>query len=137
RGEHEFVVPSLALPDPKQLSDSGALSQYAAVALFLQCVWTLQPEFQVTSTSIRTIAEICIRLEGVPLAIELAAARIKQLPPQALLAQLEHRLPVLTSGPQDAPVRQQTLRNTLAWSYDLLNSGEQWLLRRLSAFVGG
>lgn len=72
-----------------------------------------------------------------PLAIELAAARIKQLPPEALLARLEHRLPVLTSGPQDAPARQQTLRNTLAWSYDLLNSWEQWLLRQLSVFVGG
>jgi predicted ATPase/DNA-binding CsgD family transcriptional regulator len=137
RGEHEWVVPPLALPDPKQFADSGALSQYAAVALFLQCAWALQPEFQVTSTSTRAIAEICLRLEGVPLAIELAAARIKQLPPQALLAQLEHRLPILTSGPQDAPARHQTLRNTLAWSYDLLNSWEQHLLRQLSVFVGG
>ena len=137
RGEHEWVVPPLAQPDPKHLADSGALSQYAAVALFLQCAWALRPDFQVTGTSTRAIAEVCLRLEGVPLAIELAAARIKQLPPQALLAQLEHRLPVLTSGPQDAPVRQQTLRNTLAWSYDLLNSWEQWLLRQLSVFVGG
>ncbi len=137
RGEHEYGVPPLALPDAKQLSDSGALSQYAAVALFLQCVWTLQPEFQVTSASTRTIAEICIRLEGVPLAIELAAARTKQLSPQALLARLEQRLSLLTSGPQDAPVRQQTLRNTLAWSYDLLDSWEQRLLRQLSVFVGG
>jgi predicted ATPase/DNA-binding CsgD family transcriptional regulator len=137
RGEHEYGVPSLALPDPKQLSDSGALSQYAAVALFLQCVWTLQPEFQVTGASTRTIAEICIRLEGVPLAIELAAARIKQLSPQALLTRLAQRLPILTSGPQDAPARQQTLRNTLAWSYDLLDPWEQRLLRQLSVFVGG
>jgi predicted ATPase/DNA-binding CsgD family transcriptional regulator len=137
RGEHKYEVPPLALPDPKQLPDSGALSQYAAVALFLQCTWALEPTFQVTGTSTRAIAEICLRLEGVPLAIELAAARIKQLPPQALLAQLEHRLPVLTSGPQDAPARQQTLRNTLAWSYDLLNSWEQQLLRHLSVFVGG
>jgi len=137
RGEHEWVVPPLALPDSKQLADSGALSQYAAVALFLQCAWAIQPEFQITSTSTRAIAEICLRLEGVPLAIELAAARIKQLPPQALLAQLEKRLPLLTSGPQDAPVRQQTLRNTLAWSYDLLNSWEQRLLRQISVFVGG
>ncbi len=137
RGEHEYVVPPLALPDPNQLADSGALSQYAAVAFFLQCVWTLQPEFQISSTSTRAIAEICLRLEGVPLAIELAAARIKQLSPQVLLAQLERRLPLLTSGPQDAPVRQQTLRNTLAWSYDLLNSWEQRLLRQISIFVGG
>ena len=137
RGEHECVVPPLALPDAKQLADSVALSQYAAVALFLQCAWAIQPEFQVTSTSTRAIAEICVRLEGVPLAIELAAARIKQLPPQALLVQLEHRLSVLTSGPQDAPARQRTLRNTLAWSYDLLNSWERRLLRKLSVFVGG
>jgi hypothetical protein len=98
RGEHEFVVPPLALPDPKQLADSGALSQYAAIALFLQRVWAFQPDFQISGTSIRAIAEICLRLEGVPLAIELAAARIKQLSPQALLAQLEHRLPLLTTG---------------------------------------
>ncbi len=137
RGEHEYVVPPLALPDPKQLADSGVLSQYAAVGLFLQCAWAIQPEFQITSTSTRAIAEICLRLEGVPLAIELAAARIKQLPPQALLARLEHRLPLLTSGPQDAPVRQQTLRNTLAWSYSLLNSWEQLLLRQISIFVSG
>jgi predicted ATPase/DNA-binding CsgD family transcriptional regulator len=137
RGEQEYVVPPLALPDPGQLAESGALSQYAAVALFLQCVWTLQPEFQVTGPTTRTIAEICLRLEGLPLAIELAAARIKQLPPQALLSRLERRLPVLTSGPQDAPARQQTMRKTLAWSYSLLDPWEQRLLRHLSVFVGG
>ena len=137
RGEHELVVPPLALPDPQQLAASGALSQYAAVALFLQCVWTFQPDFQITAPSTHTIADICIRLEGVPLAIELAAARIKQLPLQALLAQLERRLPLLTSGPKDAPVRQQTLRNTLAWSYSLLDPCEQRLWRHLSVFVGG
>jgi len=125
------------LPDSKQLAESGALSQYAAVALFLQCVWALHPDFQVSSTSTRAIAEICIHLEGVPLAIELAAARSKQFPPQALLAQLSRRLPVLTNGPRDAPARQQTLRNTLAWSYNLLDSWEQRLLRILSLFVGG
>jgi predicted ATPase/DNA-binding CsgD family transcriptional regulator len=137
RGEHEYVVPPLALPDQKQLANSGALAQYAAVAFFLQCVWALQPDFQVSGTSTRAIAEICLRLEGVPLAIELAAARIKQLPPQALLEQLSHRLPVLKSGPKDAPFRQQALRNTLAWSYDLLDPWEQRLLRHLSVFVGG
>ena len=95
QGEHEWMVPPLALPDPKQLADSGALSQYAAVALFLQCAWAIQPEFQITSTSTRAIAEICLRLEGVPLAIELAAARIKQLPPQALLAHVRSSSPAL------------------------------------------
>ncbi len=137
RGEQEYVVPPLALPDSKQLAESGALSQYAAVALFLQCVWTLEPDFQVTAPRTRTIAELCLRLEGIPLAIELAAARVKQLPPQALLERLGHRLSLLTSGPQDAPVRQQTLRSTLAWSYELLDSWEQRLLRWLSVFVGG
>lgn len=137
RGEQEYAVPPLALPNPQQIAESGVLSQYDAVALFLQCVWTLQPDFQVTAAATRTIAEICMRLEGVPLAIELAAARIKQLPPQALLAQLDRRLPLLTSGPQDVPVRQQTLRNTLAWSYSLLDSWEQRLLRHLAVFVGG
>ena len=78
-----------------------------------------------------------MRLEGVPLAIELAAARIKHLPPQTLLARLGHRLQFLTNGPKDVSVRQQTLRNTLAWSYDLLNSWEQWLFRQLCVFVGG
>ncbi len=136
-GEHEFAVPPLALPDPKHLPESEALSQYASVALFLQRARALKPEFYLTSTNARAIAEICVRLEGLPLAIEMAAARIKQLPPQALLARLEHRLQVLTSGPQDVPVRQQTLRNTLAWSYNLLDLQEQRLFRRLSIFVGG
>ena len=125
RGEHEFAVLPLALPDPKHLPESEALSQYASVALFLQRARALKPEFHLTSTNARAIAETCVRLEGLPLAIEMAAARIKQLPPQALLARLEHRLQVLTCGPQDVPVRQQTLRNTLAWSYDLLDLQEQ------------
>src|SRR5437899_1351726 len=137
RGEHEFPVPPLALPDLTHLPGSQALSQYAAVALFLQCVQAASPDFQVTPTNTRTIAEICVRLDGLPLAIELAAARSKLLPPQALLTRLGHRLPVLTSGARDAPVRQQTLRNTLAWSYDLLAVEEQRLFRRLSIFVRG
>ncbi len=137
RAEHEFPVPPLALPDLTHLPESEALSQYAAVALFLQCAKTARPNFQVTPANTRTIAEICIRLDGLPLAIELAGARIKLLPPQALLTRLEHRLQVLTSGARDAPVRQQTLRNTLAWSYDLLNAEEQRLFRRLSVFARG
>jgi predicted ATPase/serine/threonine protein kinase/DNA-binding CsgD family transcriptional regulator len=137
RGEHEFPVPPLALPDLTQLPEREALTQYAAVALFLQRAKATRPDFQLTPANTRAIAEICVRLDGLPLAIELAAARIKLLPPQALLARLEHRLHVLTSGAQDAPIRQQTLRNTLAWSYDLLNAEEQRLFRRLSVFVGG
>ncbi|HEX6481202.1 MAG TPA: LuxR C-terminal-related transcriptional regulator [Ktedonobacteraceae bacterium] len=137
RGEHEFPVPSLALPDFTHLPDSGALSQYAAVALFLERARTVKLDFQLTPANTRAIAEICIRLDGLPLAIELAAARIKLLPPQALLARLRHRLQVLTSAAQDVPLRQQTLRHTLAWSYDLLDAQEQRLFRRLSVFVGG
>ncbi len=137
RGEHEFPVPSLALPDFTHLPESEALSQYAAVALFLERARTVKPDFQLTPANARAIAEICIRLDGLPLAIELAAARSKLLPPQALLARLRHHLHVLTSAAQDVPIRQQTLRNTLAWSYDLLDAKEQQLFRRLSVFVGG
>jgi predicted ATPase/DNA-binding CsgD family transcriptional regulator len=137
QGEYNYPVPPLALPDLTQLPEPEVLSHYHAVALFLQCAQATKPTFQITTANARTIAEICIRLDGLPLAIELAAARIKLLSPQALLARLEHRLQVLTSGTQDAPTRQQTLRNTIAWSYDLLSAQEQRLFRRLSVFVGG
>ncbi len=136
-GEHEFPVPPLALPDLTQLPKSEALAQYAAVALFLQCAQAARPDIQLTPANAHAIAEICVRLDGLPLAIELAAARVKLLPPQILLTRLEHRLHVLTSGARDAPVRQQTLRNTLAWSYNLLDAEEQRLFRRLCVFVGG
>jgi len=137
RSEHEFAVPPLAVPDPLHLPELAVVSHYAAVALFTQRAQAINPAFQVTPANARTIAEICVRLDGLPLAIELAAARVKLFPPQALLARLDQRLQVLTSGTRDAPVRQQSLRNTIAWSYDLLNAEEQRLFRRLSAFVGG
>ncbi len=136
-GEYEFSVLPLALPDLTHLPEREALSQYAAVALFLQCARAARPDFQLTLTNFRTIAEICVRLDGLPLAIELAGARIKLLPPSTLLARLEHRLQLLTSGARDAPARQQTLRNTFVWSYDLLDAEEQRLFRRLSVFVNG
>ncbi len=136
-GEHEYPVPPLALPDLSHLPESETLSQYASVALFLERARAARPNFTLTAVNSRTIAEICVRLDGLPLAIELAGARINLLPPQALLARLEHRLAVLTSGPQDVPARQQSLRNMLAWSYDLLDAAEQRLFRRLSIFVGG
>lgn len=134
--EHEFLVPPLAVPSLKQLPAIEMLSQYAAVALFLQRARMLKPDFQITPADAHFIAEICVRLDGLPLAIELAAARSKLLSPQALLSRLEHRLAVLTVGEQDAPLRQQTLRNTLSWSYDLLDKDEQWLFRHLAVFVG-
>ncbi|TMC88278.1 MAG: hypothetical protein E6J22_16015, partial [Chloroflexi bacterium] len=136
-GEHEYPVPPLALPDLSHLPESETISQYASVALFLERARAARPNFTMTAVNSRTIAEICVRLDGLPLAIELAGARINLLPPQALLTRLEHRLDVLTSGPQDVPARQQTLRNMLAWSYDLLDAAEQRLFRRLSIFVGG
>ena len=136
RAEHEFAVPPLSLPDPRRLPDFSTLSQYEAVALFIQRAQAVQPDFQVTSTNAPAVAEICTRLDGLPLAIELAAARIKLLSPEALLARLGRRLPVLTSMARDVPARQQTLRNTIAWSYHLLDAQEQRLFRRLSVFTG-
>jgi predicted ATPase/class 3 adenylate cyclase/DNA-binding CsgD family transcriptional regulator len=137
RGEHVFAVPPLAIPDPNHVPDLVALSQYEAVALFIARAQAVNPEFQVTNANAPAVAEICVRLDGLPLAIELAATRTKMLPPQALLARLGQRFSLLTSGAQDVPARQQTLHNTIAWSYDLLDAKEQRLFRRLSVFVGG
>ncbi len=135
--EHEFAVPPLSLPDLNHLPDLVTLSQYEAVALFIARAQALKPDFQVSNASAPAVAEICTRLDGLPLAIELAATRIKLLPPPALLARLGQRLAVLTSGVRDAPARHQTLRKTIDWSYQLLDAGEQRLFRRLSVFVGG
>jgi predicted ATPase/DNA-binding CsgD family transcriptional regulator len=137
RGEQQFVVPTLALPDLKHPPDAESLPHVPAVNLFLQRAQAIQANFQLTRDNAATIAQICLRLDGLPLAIELAAARIKLLPPQALLARLDRRLQVLTGGARDLPLRQRTLRNTLAWSYELLSTQEQRLFRRLSVFIGG
>jgi predicted ATPase/class 3 adenylate cyclase/DNA-binding CsgD family transcriptional regulator len=137
RAEHEFPVPPLAVPDPNHLPDLVTLSHQAAVALFLQQAQAVQPDFQLTDVNARTIAELCARMDGLPLAIELAAARMKLFSPGALLARLGQRLSVLTSVSRDVPARQQTLRNTITWSYNLLNEEEQQLFRRLSVFVDG
>lgn len=138
-GEQEFAVPPLPLPHLARLPDLDmqALSQYTAIALFLQRARASKPDLQVADASARAIAEVCVRLDGLPLAIELAASRIKLLPPQALLARLKQGLAVLTSAARDVPARQQTLRNTIAWSYHLLDADEQTLFRRLSVFTGG
>ena len=135
-GEYEFPVSPLAVPDLTQQLSPETLVQQAAVRLFLLRTQAIQPAFDVTPANARAIAEICVHLDGLPLAIELAAARSKLLPPQALLKRLSHRLEILTGGAQDLPTRQQTLRNTLQWSYDLLNAEEQRLFRHLSVFVG-
>ncbi len=137
QAEHEFPLPPLALPDPGHLPELAALSHYGAVMLFLQRAQAVKPDFQITDANARAIAEICVRLDGLPLAIELAAARMKLFPPQGLLMRLNHRLSVLTGASRDLPARQQTLRDTISWSYNLLDAAEQQLFRRLSVFVGG
>ena len=137
QAEHLFPVPPLALPDLAQLPERGDLAQYAAVALFVQRAQAILPGFQLTTSNRQVIAEICVRLDGLPLALELAAARVRVLPPQALLARLSQRFQVLTGGWRTMPERQQTLRSTIQWSYDLLPAQEQRLFRRLTVFVGG
>ena len=136
-GEQEFPVSPLTIPDLRRLPEPQILAQTAAVRLFVQRAQAIQPAFGLTASNAHAIAAICARLDGLPLALELAAARIKLLPPQALLKRLSGRLDVLTGGARDAPVRQQTLHNTLQWSYDLLSAEEQRLFRWLSIFVGG
>ncbi len=135
-GEYEFQVSPLAVPDLAQLPESQALAQVASVCLFLERARAIQTNFALTSANARAVAEICVCLDGLPLAIELAAARIKLLPPHALLRRLSHRLSVLTGGAQDMPARQQTLRDTLRWSYDLLSPKERRLFPWLSVFIG-
>ena len=136
-GEHEFPVPPLPLPDSRQMHSLEALLSNPAVALFSQRAAAVKPDFTITAENAPTVAAICSRVDGLPLAIELAAARVKMLPPSAMLARLESRLQLLTAGPRDVPERQQTLRKTIDWSYDLLNGSEQKLLRRLGVFLGG
>ncbi|HEU5228825.1 MAG TPA: LuxR C-terminal-related transcriptional regulator [Ktedonobacteraceae bacterium] len=137
-GEHTFTIAPLALPPLTQFACSeDALTQYAACTLFIQRVQAIQPAFEVTQANTSLIGEICHHLDGLPLAIELAAARTRLLSLQALLARLSHRLTVLTGGARDLPERQQTLRATIAWSYQLLVPQQQQLFRWLSVFVGG
>jgi predicted ATPase/class 3 adenylate cyclase len=137
QGEHEYLVPTLLLPDHSQRTNAAALATNEAVALFVDRARAVRPDFELTDAIAPIIAEICARLDGLPLAIELAAARIKVLPPAALLSRLERRLPLLTGGRRDAPERQRTLRDTIAWSYDLLAPEVCELFLRLGVFVGG
>jgi len=137
QAEREFDVPPLSLPNLKRLPDLVALSQYEAVALFIQRAQAVKADFVVTNANAPAVAGICARLDGLPLAIELAAASAKFFAPQALLARLEQGLAVLTGGARDLPARQQTLRGAIAWSYDLLAPEEQQLFRRLAVFVDG
>ncbi len=137
RGEQEYALPALEMPDLAQLPPVEDISRYAAVALFVYRARAVKPAFTLTPELAPTIAAICARMDGLPLALELAAARIKLLSPQALLARLDSSLAILTNGPADLPHRQQTMRRAIEWSYDLLDEPEQRFFRQLAIFAGG
>jgi len=136
-GEREVPIPPLELPDPKAAADPDDLAANPAVALFVARARAVDPEFELSDDNAAAVAEICIGLDGLPLAIELAAARTKILTPQAMLERLEKRLHMLTGGVRDLPSRHQTLRSTIDWSYDMLERPEQTLFARLGVFVDG
>jgi predicted ATPase/serine/threonine protein kinase len=136
-GEQEFPVPPLPLPAAGATASPADLMQCASIALFVQRATAGRPDFALTPKNAGAVVEICRRLDGLPLAIELAAARVKILPPSQLLARIERPLELLTGGARDLPERQQTLRQAIKWSYDLLTPPEQKLFRRLSVFTGG
>ena len=135
-GEHEFPVPPLPVPPIGAGGDAAEVQRCASVRLFVQRAQAASAGFELTSGNAGAVAEICRRLDGLPLAIELAAARVRLLPPQALLARLDDKMGLLTGGARDLPERQQTLRNTLDWSFDLLSAREQALFARLGVFAG-
>ena len=137
RGEQEYVVPPLEPPDPERIPDVLTLGRFEAVRLFAERALAVQPGFRVTEQNAPAVAEITARLDGLPLAIELAATRTKVLTPQEMLPRLEQRLSILTSGARTLPERQRTLRGAIAWSHDLLDEAERQLFARLSVFVGG
>lgn len=135
--EQEFLVPPLDLPNLKKLPPSESLSQYASVALFIQRAGAVKPGFTLTNDNAPAVAEICHRLDGLPLAIELAAARMKLLTPQAILERLGSGLELLQGGARDKPERHQTLRRAIEWSYELLGRDEKAIFRRLAVMAGG
>jgi len=137
RGEHEYVVPPLEPPDPERLPDVLTLGRFEAVQLFTERALAVQPGFRLTEENAPAVAEITARLDGLPLAIELAATRTKLLTPQQLLPRLQDRLSMLTSGARTLPQRQRTLRDAIAWSHDLLEAADRRLFARLSVFRGG
>ncbi|HLL51332.1 MAG TPA: NB-ARC domain-containing protein, partial [Thermomicrobiales bacterium] len=135
--EREYPLLPLSVPEPTRLPSIDQLSQYEAVRLFVERAQAVKPDFTLTSANASAVAEICHRLDGLPLAIELAAAYVRMLPPHALLQRLEKRLPLLSGGARDVPARQQTMRYAVAWSHDLLTEEEQIHFRRLAVFAGG
>jgi predicted ATPase/class 3 adenylate cyclase len=136
-GEQLVPVPPLSAPDASQLPPLDRLAEYESIALFSDRARAVQPGFAVTAANAAAVAEICARLDGLPLAIELAAARVRLLPPEAILARLSTRLDLLESSAANLPLRQRSLRGAMAWSYDLLEERDQRLLARLSVFAGG
>jgi predicted ATPase/class 3 adenylate cyclase len=136
-GEQEFPVPPLDLPDAADLPDLHSLSRYEAISLFIERATAVKPDFALTSDNAASVAKITVRLDGLPLAIELAASRVKILSPQAILERLGQGSPLLTSRVPDAPVRQRTLRGTIEWSYELLREDERQLFQCLSVFQRG
>jgi predicted ATPase/transcriptional regulator with XRE-family HTH domain len=136
-GEHLYLVPPLALPGPGTALTADAALRFSAVELFVERAQAANPSFVLTDDDARAIAEICARVDGLPLSIELVAARSRLLTPAMLLARLDRRLPLLTDGPQDLPLRQQTLRAALDWSYELLDPAEQELFAWAAVFPGG
>jgi predicted ATPase/DNA-binding SARP family transcriptional activator len=137
RGTHEFPVPPMALPDRERLPTLERLTGYEGIRLFVERAAALKPGFQITADNAAAVVEICHRLDGLPLAIELAAARIRVLPPQAMLTRLQGRLELVAGKDRDVPTRQKTLRDTIDWSYNLLDAAEQTLFRRIGVFQGG
>jgi non-specific serine/threonine protein kinase len=137
RGEHELPVPPLEVPGADVAPRARALMRYPAVALFVQRARAADPRFRLGADNAGAVVEVCRRLDGLPLALELAAARLRDLSPAALLEKLEGPLELLSGGPRDLPQRHRTLRDTIAWSHELLDTVEQTLFRRLGVFVGG
>jgi predicted ATPase len=136
-GEKEYPVPPLALPDPKVLPPLEVLTQYEAVRLFVDMARAVKPDFEITNESAPAVAEICTRLDGLPLAIELAAARVRLLPPQKMHQRLGNRMKLLKGGARYLPTRQQTLKGAIDWSHDLLDEADKTLFRRMAVFAGG
>ena len=135
--EREYMVPPLAAPETLTQVSTGELARYAAVQLFVERARVVNPNFALTDENARSVAEICVRVDGLPLAIELAAARVRVLSPRAILSRLDHRLQLLTGGARDLPTRQQTISGAMDWSYELLSDAEKRLFRRLAVFAGG
>jgi predicted ATPase/class 3 adenylate cyclase len=135
--EQAYDVPPLALPDPGALPEPAAISQFEAVALFIERAQAVKPDFKLTAENAKAVAAICARLDGLPLAIELAAARLRLLTPAQVLERLDSRLGILSTGAADLPERQRTLRGAIEWSYELLDIPDRRLFERLAVFAGG